>query len=266
MRGGSGLLRLSAFLITKNEAQDLPGCLESLAGWVDEIVVVDDQSSDDTLAIAKSFGAITFSRALDGFGTQKQFALEQTTGEWLFSIDADERVSKELSAEIREMVQAPQKEGYEIQRHFYFLGQRMRFGGVGTDWTLRLFKRSAGHFLPVRVHERVEVKGAVGRLVHPLQHYSYATLQEYIEKSNLYTSLAAEELWQSGRKFSWLDVLRPFWELFVRIGLKSAWLDGPRGLFFAGLSAHTAWLRSLKLWEIENRQNDSTDDTNCHPE
>lgn len=248
--------RLSAFLITKNESRDLSACLESLQGLADEIVIVDDQSADETVEIAKRFGARTFSRALDGFANQKQFALEQTTGEWAFSIDADERLTPELAQEIRTVVNSSGEDktvGYEIQRHFYFLGRRLKFGGVGCDWVLRLFRREAGRFRPVRVHERIEVDGAVGRLRQPLQHYSYATLQEYVEKSNQYTSLAAEELWHRGRRFSWLDYLRPAWELFVRVGLKGAWLDGHRGLFFAGLSAYTAWLRAVKLWEIENR-------------
>src|SRR5438309_8928238 len=104
--------RLSAFLITRNEAQDLPGCLESLKGLADEMVVVDDQSEDQTLAIAKRYGARTFSRPLDGFAAQKQFALDQTRGDWVLSIDADERMTPALAQEIREVLSKPEKTGY----------------------------------------------------------------------------------------------------------------------------------------------------------
>src|SRR4051794_35671531 len=112
---------LSAFIIVKNEAPDLPGCLESLKGLVDEIVLVDDESADDTRAVAEGAGAKVFSRKLDGFGPQKQFALEQITGDWALSIDADERVTPELAGEIRQAIAQPQADGYELSRSFYFL-------------------------------------------------------------------------------------------------------------------------------------------------
>lgn len=247
--------RLSAFLITRNEAGDLPGCLESLKGLVDEIVVVDDRSQDQTLSIAKRCGARTFSRALDGFAAQKQFALDQTTGEWALSIDADERVTPALAEEIRAALAAPcDMAGYQIRRRFYFLGRLLRRGGLGRDWVLRLFRRPRGRFAPARVHERVEVDGPVGRLQSPLDHFSYATLDEYVEKCNRYTSLAAQDLWHRGRRFSWADYLRPGWEILSRLLLRGAWLDGHAGILYAALSAHAAWLRAVKLWEIENKQ------------
>jgi len=245
--------RLSAFLIVKNEERDLPGCLESLAPFVQEIVIVDGHSTDRTREIAQCFGAKVFTRVLDGFGAQKQFALDQTTGDWAFSIDADERVSPKLGAEIDRVIQKAGSDctGYEVKRHFHFLGQRMRFGGVGSDWVLRLFQRARGHFTPARVHERILVVGKVGRLRQPMSHYSYATVQEYVEKCNQYTTLAAQEQWMSGRRFSWRDHFRPAWELGVRVLMRGAWLDGHAGLTYAALSAHAAWLRAVKLKEIE---------------
>jgi hypothetical protein len=141
--------------------------------------------------------------------------------------------------------------GYEIPRHFYFLGHRLRFGGVGSDWVLRLFRRDRGHFTPVRVHEHVEVLGEVGRLKNPLDHYSYATVNEYLEKRNHYTTLAAQEHFARGRRFSQWDHLRPIGEWIVRVLLRGAWLDGPRGLQYAALSARATWLRAIKLRELE---------------
>lgn len=247
------MVRLSAFLIAKNEARDLAVCLESLRRLADETVLVDDESTDETVAIAQRFGVRTFTRKLDGFAAQKQFALEQITGDWALSVDADERIPAALSQEIRKIIEQPAgAAGYEIRRRFYFLGRELKFGGLGHDWVLRLFKRGAGHFRPVRVHESIEVAGPIERLNEPMDHFSYATLDEYLEKCHHYTSLAAQDLWSRGRRASWLDHLRPGWELFSRLVVKGAWLDGQRGMMYAALSAHTAWLRAMKLWEIEH--------------
>jgi ADP-heptose:LPS heptosyltransferase len=245
-------MQLSAFIITKNEAADIAGCLQSLRGLAQDIVVVDSGSTDDTVAICQRLGARVFNRPFDGFGAQKQFALDQTTGDWAFSIDADEQVSPGLAEEIRAVMQSsPRENGFEVRRNFYFLGKRLRYGGVGSDWVLRLFRRDKGRFRAVRVHEGVEVSGAVGRLRNPLEHYSYPTLGEYLDKREHYTTLAAEEFQKRGKRFSWMDSLRPVWELFVRVVIKGAWLDGRAGLQYAKLSAESPWLRALKLRHLE---------------
>jgi glycosyltransferase involved in cell wall biosynthesis len=246
-------MQLSAFLITKNEQADIAGCLESLRGLADEVVVVDDHSTDQTAELSRRHGARVLTRTFDGFGPQKQFALEQTTGIWALSIDADERVTPALAAEIRHVIQdSPAHTGYEVRRNFYFLGRRLRFGGLGADWVLRLFRREKGRLRPVRVHESIEVQGSVGQLKNPMEHFSYPNLDEYVEKCNHYTSLAAREQWARGRRFSWLDHFRPAWELGVRVVAKGAWLDGHAGLTYAALSAHAAWLRAVKLRELGN--------------
>ena len=246
--------KLSAFLITKNEQADIEDCLKSLKGLADEIVVVDDQSTDQTVSLCRAQGAKIFSRTLDGFAAQKQYALDQTTGEWAFSIDADERVTPELAKEMRGVLEQPASaSGYYIRRNFYFLGRRLRYGGLGNDWVLRLFRRDQGHFKPVKVHESIEVAGATSRLQASLEHYSYSSISEYADKSNRYTTLAAQDLWARGRRCSPLDFLRPGWELFNRVVLKSAWMDGRAGIMYAAFSSHTAWVRSMKLWEIQHR-------------
>ncbi len=245
--------RLSAYLIVKNEERDLPGCLETLKGLADEIIVVDDNSTDRTLAIAGQFGAKTFSRTMDGYGSQKQFALDQCTCEWALSLDADERLTPALVEEIRRVTSKEEgPDGYDVSRLMFFLGQRLRFGGVGRDWVLRLFRRTKGKYLPKEIHERIEVNGKVGRLQHPMNHFSYATLDEYLAKIPAYTALSAQARWQAGQRFSLLSHLRPGWELFSRVILKGAWLDGQAGLIYAALSSHAAWLKSVKLWDIEN--------------
>jgi len=143
--------------------------------------------------------------------------------------------------------------GYELRREMYFLGHRLRFGGVGVDWPLRLLRRDKGRYRQVPVHESIEVDGSVGRLDAPLLHYSYDTLQEYLNKCDHYTSLSADSLYKEGRRFSWLDHLRPGWEIINRVVIHGAWLDGQAGLMYAALSAHAAWLRAIKLWEKEKK-------------
>jgi glycosyltransferase involved in cell wall biosynthesis len=246
--------RLSAFIITKNEQADIAGCLESVTGLASEVVVVDSHSEDDTVTICRALGARVLTRDFDGYGSQKQFALEQTTGDWALSIDADERVTPALADEIRAVLKGSRSEsGFEVRRNFYFLGQRLRYGGLGNDWVLRLFRRDQGVLRNLKVHERIEVQGAVGRLQHPLEHYSFPTIEEYLEKCNRYSTLAAEEQWARGRRFAWYDHLRPAWELAVRVVAKGAWIDGHAGMTYATLSAQAAWLRAIKLREIEKR-------------
>jgi len=245
---------LSAFLIVKNEAADLGDALRSLQGLATEIVVVDSGSSDQTVEIARAAGAVVLSRPFDGFASQKQYALDQCTGDWALSVDADERVTPALAAAIRSILSNPSAaDGYALKREMYFLGQRLRFGGVGVDWPLRLFRRTKGRYRAVSVHESIEVSGTVQRLNAPLIHYSYRTIEEYNAKCDHYTTLAADDLYRKGRRFTWLEHLRPGWELFNRIVLRGAWLDGQAGLTYAALSSHAAWMRAIKLREREKK-------------
>lgn len=245
---------LSAFIIVKNEARDIGACLDSLKGLADEIVVVDDCSSDTTVNICRAKGARVLTRELDGFGPQKQYALDQTTGDWAFSIDADERATPELAKAIRRvMTDVEAANGYVVRRDMFFLGHRLRYGGVGNDAVLRLFKRRKGRMKLVKVHEGIEVDGEIRRLNASLEHYSYASIEEYQQKCDYYTTLAAQELWAKGHRFSVFNHLRPVWEIFSRVLLRGAWLDGQAGLVYAALSGHSAWLRSIKLWEIGQR-------------
>jgi len=210
--------------------------------------------ADETPAICEKAGARVLQRRLEGFADQKQFALDQTQGDWALSIDADERVTPALADEIRRALAQPQADGYRLRREMYFLGARLRHGGVGEDRVLRLLRRGKGRYRPVRVHESIEVDGVVGDLASPLLHYSYASIEEYCEKANHYTTLAAADLFGRGRRFRVTDHLRPSWELLQRIVFKGAWLDGRPGIVYAALSAHTAWLRAVKLWQLEHRK------------
>jgi glycosyltransferase involved in cell wall biosynthesis len=255
--GGDMVPKLSAFIIAKNEARDIVGCLASLKGVADEVVVVDDSSIDRTAEICREWGARVFSRRFDGYATQKQYAMEQCTGQWLLSMDADERVTPALAREFSSLgTNSRAAVGFLISRHLYFLGRRLRFGGVGRDWVLRLIRRGRARFRPLQIHEALEVDGPVERLSGAMDHFSYATLDEYLEKIPRYTAMAAQARWEKGKRFHVGHHLRPLWELFSRVVLEGAWLDGEAGIIYALLSSHAAWLRSAKLWEMENAKSE----------
>ena len=242
--------RLSAILVVRNEAGQLADCLAGLAGLADEIVVVDDESTDDTREVARRFTNRILTRKLDRFGAQRQFALDQASGDWVLSIDADERITDALRAEIVRVLGDPgASDGYEIRREVFFLGRRLRHGGLGGERVLRLFRRKRGRFSESAVHERVLVEGRTDRLQGALEHHTHRSLRRYVEKVNLYTDLAVSERFGRGDRFHWWLHLLPAWKFFSRFVLRGGFLDGHAGFVYAGLTAHATWLRALKMWE-----------------
>lgn len=247
--------KLSAIIITRNEERDLPACLESLKGWVDEIVVVDNQSSDRTKEIAGSFGARVFDHEFQGYGPQKQFALEQAAGEWVLNVDADERVTPALVSEIDVMLRVSGEDnlhnGYSIPFQMFFMGKRLRFGGCFREFHVRLFKRSKARYGGTRIHEGITVEGSLGTLGHPIRHESYRNFAEYLEKCRTYTGLIAAKKFREGKRFSAWHNLRLPWEFFVRYFLKLGFLDGRAGFAYAALSSFYAWLKHVRLTDYE---------------
>lgn len=242
---------LSAVIIARDEERDLPDCLASLEGLASEVVVLDGGSGDRTLEIARARGAKTASRTFDGYASQKQAALEMATGDWVLSIDADERVSAPLGAEIRALLAAgPDKDGYEIPFEVVFMGAPLRFGGPGSERHLRLFRREKARFAGGLVHEGVEVTGPVGRLRGRMIHLPYRDVSEYLSKLDAYTTYAAEKRRAAGVRPSPLHHLLPLWEFFVRVFLRLGLLDGRRGLVWAGLSSFHTWVKYVKLAEM----------------
>jgi glycosyltransferase involved in cell wall biosynthesis len=250
-----GRKRLSICVITANEAERLRGCLESVA-WADEVVVVDADSTDKTVLIAREFTDHVFVRPWPGFAAQKNFALSQASGDWLLSLDADERVTPEARAAIeRVLAQNGPHAGYAFPRRNIFWGRWVRHGGLYPDWQLRLFRRGAGEFLDQAVHESVRVAGPVARLDAPLLHTSYRDLEDFLTRSNRYSTLAAEEWVRRGRAASVADLLmRPLGRFLSMYVLRGGFLDGWRGLVLALLYAHYVFLRSLKVWERTRAQ------------
>lgn len=246
-------MRLSAVIIAQNEERDLPGCLRSLAGLDCEIVVVDGGSTDRTREIAREAGAKLFERPFDDFASQKQAAVDLASGEWILSIDADERVSPELAAEIPSALDGA-ADAYDLPFEVRFLGKRLRFGGLGREHHIRLFRKSRGRFGGARLHEGVEISGPVARLRGRVVHEPYRDLNEYLEKAIVYTDRAARKRYDAGRRFTPLHHLLPVWEFFMRTVLKLGALDGFPGVAWAALSSFHSWLKYAKLRELERRE------------
>ncbi len=244
---------LSAIIIAKNEEEDLPGCLLSLAGLTSEIIVViDSSSSDRTEIIAKEHGCKTIRRDFDSYAAQKQAALEAATEEWVISIDADERVSDLLKKEIADFLSGnPGVNGVEIRFLIEFMGRQLRFGGLGHEKHLRLFRRLAARFVGGVLHEGLEVSGRTGALFQGVIHHKpYKDLSEYLQKLDRYTTLAAQKGRSLGKRFYWWHHLILPWENFSRLILKMGILDGKPGMVWAGLSAFHHWLKYAKLDDV----------------
>lgn len=241
-------MKISAIMITKNEEANIERCLRSVS-WVDEIIVVDSDSSDATVEIARSFDAKVFIPEWKGFGPAKQYALEQASGDWILSIDADEEVSFTLKNEILQLLERePSCDGYYVPRKTQFLGKWILHSGWYPDYILRLFRKSAGRFTSALVHEKVEVEAITGRLYNPLLHYSYPTLEDYVRKLDQYSTLGAEELYRKGKKYSiFLMTIKPFLSFWRKLVFQRGYRDGWEGFLIAYLTSTGTLLRYAKL-------------------
>lgn len=243
---------LSAIIIARDEEKDIEDCLRSVSELADEIVLVDSGSTDKTLIIARRYAAQIHSKEFTGYADQKQFALDTATGPWVINIDADERVSPALADEIRALLtQSPSASGYDIPFHHYFLGTRLRFGGSAGETHVRLFRKEKARYGGEKVHEGINVDGTIGRLKNQIDHYSYRTVSDYLQKCDRYTSMIAEKKVAAGERFSFWHHLRLPYEFVVRYFLKLGFLDGEKGLVYALLSSYYVWLKFIKMRDYE---------------
>jgi len=252
---------VTAVIITRNEEHQILECLNSIA-WVDEVVVVDTGSRDRTVELAKHWSARVYEIEFTGYGEAKNYGLRMARGDWILSIDADERVSPELRNEIEQKLHSgADREGYYVPRRAIFLGQPILHGGWYPGYVLRLFRREKGVFDARKVHEGVKVDGAVGYLRSPILHFTDPSLKHYLEKLNVYTSLAAEEVRDrsgSGQLFHLLcSPLFMFVKMyFLRLGL----LDGMHGFVLAVCSAFHVFIKHAKIWEASRDRDANTPD------
>ena len=243
--------KLSVTIITKNEAADIAAALDSVS-WADERIVVDSCSTDETVAIATRLGARVVSREWPGYVAQKNAAASLARHDWILSLDADERVSPELAAEIRKTLEhEPDARGYWIPRVTFHLGRWIRTTDWYPDYQLRLYDRRAATWTGTYVHEGVKVNGRVGRLRSELQHYAYRDVAEHLETIEHYTTLAARQMFEQGRRATALDLqLQPAFAFFRNYILKRGFMDGAVGLTISRMNAHYVGLKFRKLRDL----------------
>lgn len=247
-------MKLTVTVITRNEAANIEGALQSVT-WADEILVVDSNSADDTVAIAKRYGARVDVHEWEGYSEQRNYAAQVASNDWILAIDADERVPPELAEEIKRILaNGPAASGYRMPRASFYLGRWIR----GTDWypdyQLRLYDRRIGRFNTKRVHESVELAtGSPGTLRHDLQHYPYRDISDHVVSIDHYTTLAAEEWYATGRRTNLLDILLHPPAAFVRnYILRGGFRDGSAGFLISMLNSYYVFLKIVKLWELQH--------------
>ena len=243
---------ISAVIITRNEAEMLPGLLETL-GFCDEIVVVDSHSDDATRDIAESFNARVIVRAFNGFGEQKEFARQQATSDWVLSLDADERIPAALAGEIRATVADPEYDVYQVPRLSYFLGKPFRHSGWWPDAPLRLFRRDAAHFNAKMVHEFAETDRPTGRLANHFDHYTVRSLGQALAKAQHYSVLGAAQLQKSNRRVGLASPFTHALGAFVKTYLvKRGFLGGVEGFVNAWIHGQTVFWKYMIAY-VERR-------------
>ena len=244
---------LSVILITRNEEANLEACLASLEGIAQQIVVVDTNSADRTLEIAQNHGAL-ISQPSDwpGFGPQKNRALALATGDWVLSLDADERLTPALKSEILTAIHHnAHVECFAIPRLSWYCGRFIRHSGWSPDYVDRLFKRGTAQFSDDLVHERLIPNGQVAKLKNPMLHYSFMNYSQVLQKLDRYSTASAEQAFAKGKTSSPLKaVLHGAWAFFRTYILRAGFLDGPQGFALAISNGQGTYYRYLKLWQL----------------
>ncbi len=237
----NGKATITAAIIARNEARNLAELLPLLQ-WTDEIVVVDGGSRDATLGIARSAGCRVVSRRFDNFARQRNYSLALATGDWVLSIDADERPTARLIDEIRQQIARGRHDAFRLPIRSSIFGRAMRRSGTQGDRPVRLFRREAARWTG-DVHEVLRVCGRVGRLQHWLTHDPLPDLETFLAKMHRYTLLEAKARAAAGRRPAWRDTwIAPAVEVCRRLILKQGFLDGPAGWAFCMLSGLSTWV------------------------
>jgi glycosyltransferase involved in cell wall biosynthesis len=247
-------IKISSIIIAKNEQSNIRRCLDSQIGVIDDLVLlIDSSTTDDTFKIASSYPGI-YCEIVDwkGFADMKTYALSKTKNQWVFWIDADEEITNELKIELESFKESlPKYKGYKVARRAFFLGKWIKHSGWYPSMVTRLFNKNFAQFNSKSVHEGLKINGEIGSLKNDLNHYTDPTIDHYFKKFNSYTSLAALDLFNQGKKASLVDFLfRPIF-LFVKMYIfRLGFLDGIHGLILAFFSSAYVFTKYAKLWEL----------------
>ncbi len=252
-------MKITATIIAFNEADNIRAACESVS-WADEVLVVDSESTDGTREIAEACGARVINRAWPGFAAQKQFAADTAAHEWVFSLDADERVSEDLRASVGGLRDASETElpdGYRIARRSFYMGRWIRGGGWYPDYQLRFYRRDRGRWQGAHVHEsvRMDAGSRVEVLSGDILHFSVCDAAHHHRMiGERYAPLAARQMFEQGRRATPLGIAMAAPAAFTRsFLLKGGFRDGLAGLCIARFAAHHAFLKHALLWEMQKK-------------
>jgi glycosyltransferase involved in cell wall biosynthesis len=243
------LFPISVVIVTKNEEINIEDALKSVAD-AKEIVIVDSFSTDKTIELCKKYTGKVYQHEWQGFARQKQMAVDYSEGPWVLILDADERVTPELKAEIIGTISNTNSNGFYMPRENYFIGKWIKHSGWWPDNTLRLFKKDKGRLEPREVHEKVVVQGSTGYLKNPIKHYTYRSVSDFVERMERYSTLAAKEIRKnSGNAGLFSIAIKPLATFIKMYFLRRGFLDGTRGLILALLYSYYTLLKYVKVWE-----------------
>jgi glycosyltransferase involved in cell wall biosynthesis len=248
------MTRLTVVVVALNEAANIVECVRS-ARFADEVVVLDSGSTDGTPELARAEGArVVVTPDWPGYGPQNNRGIDLATGDWFFSLDADERITPALAAEIRAAIADTPLSGFRVPRRSMYCGRFIKHGGWTPDYTWRLARRGHGRFTEHYLHAHLQVQGESGTLTEPIVHYSFRDLESVLEKVNRYSSANAKDMMTAGRKGSLGSAIAHGLWAFVRTYfLRLGFLDGSRGFMLAVSNAEGTYYRYVKLWLLQER-------------
>ena len=258
----TGSLQVAVVIPTLNEADRLPACLASVR-WAAQIIVADSGSTDETIAIARRFGAVVLENTGPTIGAQRNAAIAVASQPWILALDADERVTAELRDAIEAAIAAPQVDAFRVHMRNRYLGAPMERGGWGRDRHIRLF-RSTLRYRSQRVHEGLEYSGAVVDLTGRLDHDSYRDLAHQLNKVTTYSAWGAADLHAKGQRVGLSHlVARPAWRFIKCYFLQGAWREGRRGFVLSAVHAWSAFAKYALLWDVERRETEGLASANA---
>jgi len=247
--------KLAAVIITKNEEDKIAKCLDSLKGWVDEIIIVDDLSADRTVEICRGYGAkVIASESKGNFDRQRNIGIETAQAEWILQMDADEIIPAETSQKILDAINKPNgSAGFKIRRRNFFMGRPILHSGT-YGYALKIFKKEAAHYIGSSIHETLDIKGPVGEIDADINHYPFNSIYEVIARQNFYSEFESERHLKensppSAREIKHQLTIKPitrFWKLYVR---KKGYKDGMHGFIWCILNVAGHMIRWMKIWE-----------------
>lgn len=247
-------MKISTVVLTRNEEKNIKECLEGLK-WCDEVIVIDDNSTDKTVSIAKKEGAKVFARALEGdFSSQRNFGLEKASFDWILFVDADERIGRELAEEIKTRLNKGNlPSGFYLKRRDFFAGKWLKYGETVSVKLLRLGRRGSGVWKR-EVDEIWDIGGEKGETKTPLNHYSHPDLSGFLTSINERSTLNARVFYNEGKKLNLFEWLKPGAKFFQNYILRLGFLDGTAGFVFAVLMSLHSFLVRGKLYLIWRRE------------